>query len=174
MKRKNISPSYSPSMDIQVSSNFERLLFEINDRDTNLVKKQMYDFKVDGKFKISQEKLNKINNIFAAFKIGDVETLDIIKKIYKEHEYMLDPHSAIGYGALQKAIEQKMISIHTPIISLACAHPAKFPQVIKKSIGISPELPVHLDHIMSKKENFKIIEPNLKDIQEHIKKTMRK
>ena len=62
MKRKNVSPSYSPSMDIQVSSNFERLLYEINDRDTNLVKKQMNEFKVDGNFQITQEQLNKINN----------------------------------------------------------------------------------------------------------------
>ena len=86
---------------------------------------------------------------------------------------MLDPHSAIGYGALQKAVEQKIISNDTPIISLACAHPAKFPQVIKKSIGIKPEFPFHLDQIMSQKENFKIIEPNLKDVQEHITKSMR-
>ena len=174
MKRKNVSPSYSPSMDIQVSSNFERLLYEINNRDTNLVKKQMNGFKVDGNFNVNQDQLNKINNLFSAFKIDDVETLDIIKKIYIDHEYMLDPHSAIGYGAAQKAIEQKLISNVSPIISLACAHPAKFPQVIKRSIGIIPKSSTHLDKIMIQKENFKIIEPNLKDIQKYIKKTMRK
>ena len=86
---------------------------------------------------------------------------------------MLDPHSAIGYGAAQKAIEQKIISNDCPIISLACAHPAKFPQVIKKSIGIIPEFPLHLDQIMSRKENFKTIDPNLKDVQEYIIKSMR-
>ena len=174
MKRKSVSPSYSPSMDIQVSSNFERLLYEINDRDTNLVKKQMNGFKVDGNFHITQEQLNKINNLFSAFKIDDVETLDIIKKVYIDHEYILDPHSAIGYGAAQKALEQKIISNDSPIISLACAHPAKFPQVVKKSIGIIPESSFHLDKIMRQKENFKIIEPNIKDIKEYIKKNMRK
>ncbi len=174
MKRKNVSPSYSPSMDIQVSSNFERLLYEINDRDTNLVKKQMYDFKVEGNFQVSQYQLNKINNLFSAFKINDIETIDIIKNTYLNHEYIIDPHSAIGYGAIQKAIKQKIISNKSPIISLACAHPAKFPQVIKKSIGITPKTSAHLEKIMKQKENFKIIEPNLKDIQEHIKKTMRK
>jgi len=86
---------------------------------------------------------------------------------------MLDPHSAIGFGAVQKAIEQKIISRDTPIISLACAHPAKFPQVIKKSIGITPKFPVHLDYIMRQKESFKIMDPNLKDIQEYITKSMR-
>ena len=174
MKRKNVSPSYSPSMDIQVSSNFERLLYEINDRDTNLVKKQMYDFKFEGNFQVSQDQLNKINNLFSAFKINDIETIDIIKKTYLNHEYIIDPHSAIGYGAVQKAIEQKIISNNTPIISLACAHPAKFPEVIKKSIGIRPKSSTHLENIMRQKENFKLIEPNLKDIQEYIKKTMRK
>ena len=173
MKRKNVSPSYSPSMDIQVSSNFERLLYEINDRDTNLVKKQMNEFKVDGNFQITQDQLNKINNLFAAFKISDFDTLNIIKKTYIDNKYMLDPHSAIGYGAVQKAIEQKIISNDCPIISLACAHPAKFPQVIKKSIGIIPEFPLHLDQIMSRKENFKKIGPNLKDVQEYIIKSMR-
>ncbi len=174
MKRKNVSPSYSPSMDIQVSSNFERLLYEINDRDTSLVKKQMYAFKVDGNFNINQDQLNKINNLFSAFKIDDIETLDIIKKTYVEHEYMLDPHSAIGYGATQKAIKQDIISNDCPIITLACAHPAKFPQIIKKSIGIIPKSPVQLVQIMRQKENFKIIDPNLHDIQEHIIRTLRK
>ena len=133
----------------------------------------MNDFKVDGNFQISQDQLSKINNLFSAFKISDFDTLNIIKKIYIDHKYMLDPHSAIGYGAVQKAIEQKIISNDCPIISLACAHPAKFPQVIKKSIGIIPEFPLHLDKIMSRKENFKIIDPNLKDIQEYIIKSMR-
>ena len=73
----------------------------------------------------------------------------------------------------EKAIDQKIISNDCPIISLACAHPAKFPQVIKKSIGIIPEFPLHLDQIMSRKEYFKTIDPNLKDIQEYIMKSMR-
>ena len=174
MKRKNVSPSYSPSMDIQVSSNFERLLFEINERDTNSVKKQMHDFKVNGYFQVNQDQLKKINKLFSAFTISDINTVETIKKTYNDHEYILDPHSAIGYGAVQKAIEQKIISNNYPIISLACAHPAKFPQVIKKSIGIFPELPVHLGHIMNQKENFKIIQSDLKDIQEYIIKKMRK
>ena len=76
-------------------------------------------------------------------------------------------------GMLKKAIEQKIISNYCPIISLACAHPAKFPQVIKKSIGVIPEFPLHLDQIMSRKENFKTIDPNLKDVQEYIIKSMR-
>ena len=93
---------------------------------------------------------------------------------YLDHEYIIDPHSAIGYGAVQKAIEEKIITNNSPIISLACAHPAKFPQVIKKSIGIIPKSPLQLEKIMKQKENFKIIDSNFKDIQEYIKKNMRK
>ena len=133
----------------------------------------MYAFKVDGNFNINQDQLNKINNLFSAFKIDDIETLDIIKKTYVEHEYMLDPHSAIGYGATQKAIKQDIISNDCPIITLACAHPAKFPEVIKKSIGITPKSSTDLEKIMRQKENFKIIDPNLHDIQEHIIRTLR-
>ena len=134
----------------------------------------MYDFKVEGNFQVSQDQLNKINNLFSAFKIDDIEKIDIIKETYINHKYMIDPHSAIGYGAVEKAIQKKIISNNSPIISLACAHPAKFPEVIKKSIGIRPKSSTHLENIMRQKENFKLIEPNLKDIQEYIKKTMRK
>ena len=106
--------------------------------------------------------------------MSEDEILKTIELVYKKFDVVLDPHSAIGYGAMEKAIEQKIISNDSPIISLACAHPAKFPQIIKKSIGIIPKFPFHLSKIMSQKENFKIIEPNLKDVQEYIKKSMRK
>ena len=95
MERKNVLPSYSPSMDIQVSSNFERLLYEINERDTDKVKQQMKDFKSNGYFEITKNELKKVNKLFSAYMVSDEETIEIIKKVYTDYNYILDPHSAI-------------------------------------------------------------------------------
>ena len=173
MERKNVLPSYSPSMDIQVSSNFERLLYEINDRDTNKVKQQMKDFKNTGNFEITKNQLININKLFSAHMISDDETIEIINKVYTDHNYILDPHSAIGYGAVQKALEHNIISKDVSVISLACAHPAKFPEIISKSINIMPKIPPHLEIIMNSKEYFDIIEPSVNDIQNFIKSNKR-
>jgi threonine synthase len=173
MERKSVIASFSPSMDIQVSSNFERLLYIINELDTVKVKKQMFDFKNEGKFEITKEQLLEINNLFAAYKITDEETLDIIKRVYEDYNYLLDPHSAIGYGALLKAIDNKQVEDNSIIVSLACAHPAKFPSVISKSINSSPDVPIPLKKIMSSEEYFEVINPNMSEIQSFIKSNMR-
>ena len=173
MERKNVLPSYSPSMDIQVSSNFERLLYEINERDTDKVKQQMKEFKNYGNFEITKNQLEKINNLFSAYMISDEETLEIINKVYTDYNYILDPHSAIGYGAAQKALDNNIISKDMSVISLACAHPAKFPEIISKSINVMPKKPFHLENIMSSKEYFNIMDPSINDIQNFIKSNMR-
>ena len=173
MERKNVLPSYSPSMDIQVSSNFERLLYEINERDTDKVKQQMKEFKNYGNFEITKNQLEKINNLFSAYMISDEETLEIINKVYTDYNYILDPHSAIGYGAAQKALDNNIISKDMSVISLACAHPAKFPEIISKSINVMPKKPFHLENIMSSKEYFNIMDPSINDVQNFIKSNVR-
>ena len=173
MERKNVVPSFSPSMDIQVSSNFERLLFEICDRDPLRVKEQMDTFKKTGSFEISQNEMSKVSNLFSAYMVSNDETLDIIKKAYTNYNYILDPHSAVGYGAAQKALNDKIITKDMPLVSLACAHPAKFPDIISKAINIRPELPEHLKFIMSSEENFEIIDPSVLHIQDFIKSNAR-
>ena len=173
MERKNVLPSYSPSMDIQVSSNFERLLYEINERDTDKVKQQMKEFKNNGNFEITKNQLEKINSLFSAYMISDEETLEIINKVYADYNYILDPHSAIGYGAAQKALDNNIISKDMSVISLACAHPAKFPEIISKSINVMPKKPSHLENIMSSKEYFNIMDPSINDVQNFIKSNMR-
>ena len=173
MERKNVVPSFSPSMDIQVSSNFERLLFEICDRDPLNVKKKMGEFKKNGSFQISQNEMSKVNNLFSAYMVSDEETLDIINQAFTNYNYILDPHSAVGYSAAQKALNDKIISNDTPLVSLACAHPAKFPDIINKAINIKPDLPSNLKFMMSSKENFEIIDPKISTIQNFIKYNMR-
>ncbi|MDC0531293.1 threonine synthase [Alphaproteobacteria bacterium] len=173
MERKNVVPSFSPSMDIQVSSNFERLLFEICDRDPLNVKKKMDMFKRNGSFQISQNEMSKVNNLFSAYKVSDKETLDIINKTFTNYNYVLDPHSAVGYGAAQKALNDKIISNDIPLVSLACAHPAKFPEIINKAINFRPNLPSNLKLMMSSEEYFEIIDPKVIDIQNFIKSNTR-
>ena len=173
MERKNVNPSFSPSMDIQVSSNFERLLFEILDRDAIKVKQEMSNFKKNGVFSIPKEIMLKVNNLFSAYMISNNETLDIIKNTFENYNYILDPHSAIGFGSARKALDEKIISSSTPIISLACAHPSKFPDVIKKAINIKPQLPDHLKELMVSKEYFKVIGDDTKFIKNYLKEKMR-
>ena len=105
--------------------------------------------------------------------ISDEETLEIINKIYTDYNYILDPHSAIGYGAAQKALDNNIISKDMSVISLACAHPAKFPEIISKSINVMPKKPSHLENIMSSKEYFNIMDPSINDVQNFIKSNMR-
>ena len=173
MERKNVVPSFSPSMDIQVSSNFERLLFEICDRDPVKVKKIMDTFKKSGSFQISQNEMSKVNNLFSAYMVSDKETLDIINKAFTNYNYILDPHSAVGYGAAQKALNDKIIPSDIPLVSLACAHPAKFPDIINKAINIRPDLPSNFKFMMSSDEHFEIIDPKISTIKNFIKSNMR-
>jgi threonine synthase len=174
MERKNVKPSFSPSMDIQVSSNFERLLFEILDRDPIKVKQEMYNFKKNGIFSIPKEIMLKVNNLFSSYTISNNETLDIIKNTFEDYNYILDPHSAIGFGSARKALDEKIISSNTPIISLACAHPSKFPDIIKKAINIEPQLPEHLKELMVSKEYFKVIDDDTNFIKNYLKQKMRR
>ena len=105
--------------------------------------------------------------------ISDDETIEVINKVYKDHNYILDPHSAVGYGAVKKALENNIISKDISVISLACAHPAKFPEIISKSINIKPKTPFHLETIMNSKEYFNVIEPSINNIQNFIKSNKR-
>ena len=115
----------------------------------------------------------KVNNSFSAYMISNNETLDIIKNTFENYNYILDPHSAIGFGSARKALDEKIISSSTPIISLACAHPSKFPDVIKKAINIKPQLPDHLKELMVSKEYFKVIPDDTKFIKNYLKEKMR-
>ena len=153
----------SPSMDIQIASNFERLIYDLNDFDDHETQKIMSGIKEDGKYIIPEDKMKKIDRDFLSASINENEVLDIIKEVYAEHNIILDPHSAIGFGALKK------VNIEGNNIVLATAHPCKFPEAIDKSIGIKPNLPDELKYVMDEKENYDIISNNLSKTQQYIK-----
>ena len=153
----------SPSMDIQIASNFERLIYDLNDFDDHETQKIMSGIKEDGKYIIPEDKMKKIDRDFLSASINENEVLDIIKEVYAVHNIILDPHSAIGFGALKK------VNIEGNNIVLATAHPCKFPEAIDKSIGIKPNLPDELKYVMDEKENYDIISNNLSKTQQYIK-----
>ena len=156
----------SPSMDIQIASNFERLIYDLNDFNDVETGNVMKKIKEEGKYIIPKDKLQKISKDFLSENMSETEVLNIIKDVHNRYNVILDPHSAIGFGALKK------INIEGNNIVLATAHPCKFPDAIDKSIGIKPSLPNELQYIMNEKENYDIISNNINETQKYIKEKL--
>ncbi|MDB4594389.1 threonine synthase [Candidatus Pelagibacter sp.] len=160
---EKVTETISPSMDIQIASNFERLIYDLNDCDDDKTISVMKDIREKGKYIIDQERLNKINTDFLSSKMSEEEVLKTIKKVHEKFDIVLDPHSAIGYGAFDK------VDLSGNNIVLATAHPCKFPDAIKNAINLKAELPKELMYILSEKENFDIIDNNIDKVKQHIK-----
>ncbi|MDA9653702.1 threonine synthase [Candidatus Pelagibacter sp.] len=159
---EKVVETISPSMDIQIASNFERLIYDLNNYDDNKTINVMKDIKEKGKYSINKESLEKINNNFLSSSMGEDEVLKTIKFVYEKFNIVLDPHTAIGYGAFDK------VNLRGNNIVLGTAHPCKFPDAIKKSIDIKVELPDELSFILDENENYDIIENNLEKIKKYI------
>ena len=160
---ESVSETNSPSMDIQIASNFERLIYDLNDCDDDETRKIMHGIKEKGKYIISKDKMKKINEDFLSASMSEKEILDTIKEVQVKYGIILDPHSAIGFGSLNK------VNLEGNNVVLATAHPCKFPEAIDKSIGIKPDLPDELKYVMGEKENYDIISNNLSKTQQYIK-----
>ena len=160
---EKVSETISPSMDIQIASNFERLIYDLNNCNDTKTISAMKDIKEKGKYLINKESLDKINIDFLSSQISEDETLKTIKTVYEKFNIVLDPHTAIGYGAFDK------VNLKGNNVVLATAHPCKFPDAIKRSININAKLPDELLFIMEEKEDYDIIENNLEKIKQHIK-----
>jgi len=157
----NVKKSISPSMDIQVASNFERLLFDAlngNDKEVELL---MDKLKQDGGFKLKKETLSFIQNIFYAVKIDDLETSQTIKSIYNKYNFIIDPHTATAIKAYEK------IGDETKTIILATAHPYKFTETIEKIINEKIEVPIQCSFLGSE-EKYDILEKDISKIKNYI------
>jgi len=159
---KKVSETISPSMDIQVASNFERLIYDLNNSSDVETKTVMNNIKENGKYIISKNKIKKIANDFLSASLNEDEIIKIIKSVYDKNKVILDPHTAIGYGALNK------VELKGTNVVLSTAHPCKFPSAIDKAIKIKPGLPSELKHILNDKENYDIISNNLEEIKKYI------
>ena len=151
---QGVKPSSSPSMDIQVSSNFERLLFEVCGRDAAAISGLMSGLTQSGAFTIAPKELAVIREEFDSFAVGEAETAQTIAQALKSTGELLDPHSATGFAAALRAKAGT-----SPMVTLATAHPAKFPEAVEKASGVRPHLPQRLSHLLNAKERFTIL-PN--------------
>ncbi|CAI3935078.1 Threonine synthase (ThrC) (PDB:1VB3) [Commensalibacter communis] len=169
MSIQGVRPSLSPSMDIQISSNFERLLFELLDRDADQCRQIMQDFRQNNKMDIPASIWNKATTNFKGMALSDQETEKVIQQYYKESAYLADPHTAIGIATAQKYRNKDI-----PMVTVATAHPAKFPDAIKQATGITPALPLALADLYDRKENYQVLPANLKKIEDSVRATARK
>jgi len=172
---KKVFQTLSPSMDIQVASNFERLIYDINDFSDTETEKVMTEIKKTGKYKISKDKIEKIKKNFLSASLSVKETQKIITNFSAapgSRPVIVDPHTAIGLGAIMKIIEEnKNSGVNTAnTIALATAHSAKFPEASKLAPGGEVELPEELKHVMHEKENFDIMDNNLDIVKNYILK----
>ena len=165
MQRRSVDPSLSPSMDIQVSSNFERLLFELLDRDGVEVAKLMKRFAKSGSFDVAENVLRSALSLFSGFCLDDDGTKAEIRSTYQQTGMVIDPHSAVGLAGARQARSSGLVSQDTPIISLACAHPAKFPDAVQSACGIYPGLPEHLANLMQRDDVMLTAENDMEAVQ---------
>ena len=165
MKSETVEPSLSPSMDIQISSNFERYLCDLVDRDTKSIATLMNSFKDKGTFSIGADHMARARKEFDAHRCNDDQTKALMAACYKETGYMLDPHTAVGLFAGLQVREDPSI----PLVTLACAHPAKFPDAVEEATGIRPDLPPHLADLYDRKEVVTALDNDLSIVQNFIK-----
>jgi threonine synthase len=164
MEISTVEPSLSPSMDIQVSSNFERLLFEVSGRDGAALAAAMAEFRKSGHLPASPATWAATRSLIKAHRVGDDETCAMIAQIHRETGELLDPHSAIAVAASRA----KGLRDGTPRVALACAHPAKFPDVVEDATGIYPPLPVHMADLMTRPERETPIANDLAAVEAYV------
>ncbi|MEM6551017.1 MAG: threonine synthase [Planctomycetota bacterium] len=162
-----VHQTHSPSMDIQVSSNFERLLFDLYDRDPDAVVDLMQQLKDNQGFTLPPEVINKAAEVFEGQRVDEDETLATIGDVYQATGgYLLDPHTAIGVAAAERVLPT--LPPEVPIVTLATAHPAKFPDAVEKAAGVRPPLPDHLSDLYDREERFDVLPNDLAVVQQHI------
>ena len=156
-----VVPTLSPSMDIQISSNFERLLFDINNRDGGATTEQLNRFRQTGKLSVEPDQFAKwIAPTFRAHRANDAETLAVMKRIYADSGMLVDPHTAVGIASAEACAQPGV-----PTITLATAHPAKFPDAVKKATGVHPALPDHVADLFDREERIVNLPNDLQAIE---------
>ena len=166
MKIQKVKQTYSPSMDIQISSNFERQLFESSERDSDLLNEIILSFIAKGEQKIPEKVLKDLRNNYLTHSVSNSETLSIIKEYYDKHEYLADPHTATGLHVMDK------LENNHPTVSLACAHPAKFSNAINEAIKTNPSIPKRLKNIFDKNEKMIILDNNSELVKSEVLKSI--
>lgn len=168
--KQDLHQSLSPSMDIMVSSNFERLLFDLYARDGSEIQRLITEFET-GHMSLSDAALTDARQLFSSFRLGDDETLALIANMQKKNEYLMDPHTAIGVAAARS--NRKNTS--TPMVCLATAHPAKFPEAVEKASALypdsslsEPQLPAYMGDLFEREERYEVLSDDISVVQKYI------
>src|SRR5210317_1494799 len=164
-KPSTVKPSISPSMDIQVASNFERIVFDICDHNDLRVKELMQDLKEKKQFQLNDLELANLQKHFLACSVSEEETKHTIAQIHKSFDVILDPHSAIGFYALKKLVS---FDNNYSYFCLETAHPCKFPDAIHDAIQMDPPVPNFVKEIFTKKEKFVVLKNDLDSLKKYI------
>ncbi|RCL01907.1 MAG: threonine synthase [Candidatus Tokpelaia sp. JSC188] len=162
---RKIIHTISPSMDIQISSNFERLLFELCNRDATLIRGAMVSLTQEGRFSLNTAQHSRITEIFSAGRCTISETRQTISKVYEQSNYLSDPHTAIGIKVGREHADSDI-----PMIVLATAHPSKFPDAVHNACGETPQLPQWANNLMQKKERFETLPNEEKSVKAFVSK----
>jgi threonine synthase len=157
-----VHATQSPSMDIQVSSNFERLVYLACNGDAAAVRSHIASLAQSGNFTLQAEAVKSIRAEFDSGSTDEAETARTISITLKETGELLDPHTAVGYAVAKK------FNTSSPMITLATAHPAKFPDAVQKASGMRPDLPSRLSHLMQAQETFTILPNSASDVKAFI------
>lgn len=160
---RKVVPTLSPSMDIQVASNFERNLYYLWDRDPIRVRRAMEEFKNSGCLTFNQQELERVRKHFASLAVDQSQVLESIKEFYQATGYLLDPHTAVGVKA---GLVFKDKGIAT--VCLATAHPAKFPDAVKEATGREPEEPLRIAQLKGRERRFQVFPPEVTAVKRYI------
>ena len=156
-----VEPSLSPSMDIQVSSNFERLLFELLDRDPTATRQTMLDFRQSGRMAIADPVWHRARGLLHGFRLDDPGTAAEIRRLHAATGYLADPHTAIGVAAARAL----PCNGGLPTVAMATAHPAKFPEAMEQATGHRPALPPHMADLFEREERFTVLPNELASVE---------
>ncbi len=173
MVADGVVPTLSPSMDIQVSSNFERLLFEMNDRDGAVTAHQLSTFRSTGQLAVEPDQFATwAAPVFKAARCNDDLTLSTMADVYRESGMLIDPHTAVGLSAARQ-LRGRDGESGVPVVTLATAHPAKFPDAVVKATGVHPSLPEHLADLLERPERTNNVANDLAAVQAFVRSVAR-
>jgi threonine synthase len=165
-----VEPSLSPSMDIQVSSNFERLLFELLDRDGPATAAAMADFRTTGRMAVPDAAWHRCRTVFHGFRLDDAGTVEAIARLHATAGYLADPHTVIGIAAAHANPPGHGVAT----VAMATAHPAKFPEAIERATGIRPALPPRLADLFDREERFTVLPNDLAAVEAQVRALTRR
>ena len=159
--QKKVEETNTPSMDIQIASNFERLLYDVKENNSEITKDIMSKIK-NNTYQIDNSDLDKIKNNFTSEMLNEKETIEMIKKIYDEHQILVDPHTAVGIGATKK------LGLEKNCVVLSTAHPCKFPKAIEDAVFKVEKLPESLKYVYDRNEKFDVLPNNIEKVKEYV------